>query len=422
MNVILDYGKQGYSLNLDPGWNYTILEPHHPRILVDPKERIIEALRKPIDSKPLQNRIKVSDQIGIIFNDITRATPNALIIEAILSELEAVADSQIILFNALGTHRDNTEEELRAILSPTLVDRFKIVQNNCTDKSTQTCVGKTSRGNNVWLNTKLAECDLVIATGFIEPHFFAGYSGGGKAIMPGMAGLDTILSNHDAQMIGNDHSIWGQLENNPIQQEVRETIPMIRESFLVNVTLNREQEITGIYAGNLISAHDVGCNDVKKSAMIPVEEAFDIVVTTNSGYPLDQNLYQSVKGMRAADQVVKEGGSIIIAAECRDGLPDHGLYGDMLLKADNSQAILDEIKNAELPWQDQWQIQVQAQVATKADIFVYSENLSRESLESRLLRKSDKVEETIAELLKKYGPDASICILPQGPVTIPYVK
>jgi nickel-dependent lactate racemase len=366
--------------------------------------------------------VKSTDRVGIIFNDITRATPNALIIEAILSEITHVPESQVLLFNALGTHRKNSKEELYHILSPELVERFQIIQNNCTDKSTQKCIGRTHRGNDVWINGKLMECDLIIATGFIEPHFFAGFSGGGKAIMPGMAGLETILSNHDARMIGDQHSIWGEVEHNPIQQEVREIIPMIKNSFLVNVTLNREQKITGVYAGDLIATHDIGCAKVKESAMIAVENPFDIVVTTNSGYPLDQNLYQSVKGMRAADQVVKEGGAIIIAAECRDGLPDHGLYGDMLLKADNPAEILNEIKNASEPWQDQWQVQVHAQIASKADIFVYSEYLSKETLENRLLRKSDDIAGTIYDLVEHYGAQTRICVLPEGPLTIPYLK
>jgi nickel-dependent lactate racemase len=160
-----------------------------------------------------------------------------------------------------------------------------------------------------------------ILTGFIEPHFFAGFSGGPKGVLPSIAGAESVLSNHGAKMIGNANSTWGVTQGNPIWEEMLEAARMTRPSFLLNVAMNRDKQITGVFAGEMEAAHAAGCAFVKRCAMVPVAEPFDVVITTNSGYPLDQNLYQTVKGMSAANRIVRDGGAIIMAAACADGLP-----------------------------------------------------------------------------------------------------
>jgi nickel-dependent lactate racemase len=264
-------------------------------------------------------------------------------------------------------------------------------------------------------------CDLKVLTGFIEPHLFAGFSGGGKAIMPGMAGQRTVLGNHDAGMIGHPQAIWGVTHGNPIWEEVREVAGQAGRSFLLNVTLNRDKAVTGVFAGDLDRAHDAGCAFVKSSAMVAVPRPFDIVVTTNSGYPLDLNLYQSVKGLRAADQVVKTGGTIIIAARCSDGLPDHGLYGRILRESRDPRELLEKICAPGFLEQDQWQAHIQALIQSRADVFVRSDGLTDDQVRAALLRPCRRIEDTIVELLGRYGRGASICVMPEGPQTIPYI-
>jgi nickel-dependent lactate racemase len=261
-----------------------------------------------------------------------------------------------------------------------------------------------------------------ILTGFIEPHFFAGFSGGGKAVMPGMAGQQTVLGNHDAGMVGDPKATWGVTWGNPIWEEVREVALKVGQIFLVNVTLNRDKQITGVFAGDLDAAHAAGCAFVKETAMVPAPHPFDIVITTNSGYPLDLNLYQSVKGMSAAAQVVREGGAIIIAADCWDGIPDHGLYGQLLREADSPQSLLDTVCAPGFLKQDQWQAQTQAQIQLKADVYVRSDNLTDEQIGMALFQPSHRIEDTMTDLLGKYGSQASICVLPEGPQTIPYIQ
>jgi nickel-dependent lactate racemase len=279
----------------------------------------------------------------------------------------------------------------------------------------------TNRGHEIWVSRELITCDVKILTGFIEPHLFAGFSGGGKAIMPGMAGLGTVLGNHSAGMIADPQATWGVTQGNPIWEEIQEVAGCAGADFLLNVTLNKYKQITNVFAGEMRAAHAAGCAFVEKTAMAPVEAPFDIVVTTNSGYPLDLNLYQTVKGMSAAAQVVAQGGAILAVAECWDGIPDHGSYGQLLREASSPQELLDRILQPGFLKQDQWQAQIQAQIQLKADVYVYSENLSAEQIRSALLKPSISPEETLAELAQKYGPGARICVLPEGPQTVPYV-
>jgi nickel-dependent lactate racemase len=422
MNIWLAYGKKGKQIELNDAYNIRIVEPEFVDALADPVAALREALQSPIGEQPLKDFVKPDNKVGIIFSDITRPTPNSTIIPAILNELGELSPENIILFNSLGTHRENTEDELRMMIGDEIYDKYRIIQNNAFDRKTQVNLGQTRRGQHIWLNRELLQCDVKILTGFIEPHFFAGFSGGGKAIMPGMAGQETVLANHDAQMINDPKSVWGVMEGNPIQEEILEVTENIPGKYLLNVTLNRNKEITGVFAGDMRKAHLSGCEFVKTYAMIPVSEPFDIVITTNSGFPLDLNLYQAIKGVSAAAQVVKDGGCIIVAADCWDGIPEHGLYGKLLSEARGPQELLDTIMKTSQSRQDQWQAQIQAKIQLRSDIYVYSENLSDKQIRNALLKPCRNIEKTISELLDKFGQDASICVLPEGPQTVPYIK
>ena len=186
--------------------------------------------------------------------------------------------------------------------------------------------------------------------------------------------------------------------------------------------MNAEQQLTGVFAGELMDSHAAGCAFVKDTAMVPVPDLYDIIITSNSGYPLDLNLYQSVKGMSAAARVVRRGGTIIVAAECWDGIPDHGLYGKLLREANDHQEILDLVHKPGFLQQDQWQVQIQAMIQQQADVYVYSDHLTEGQIKNALLKPCRSIEKTVATLLEKYGSDASICVLPDGPLTIPYVQ
>jgi len=421
MRVTLAYGKTGLPLELPDSLNVTVVEPTFVPALADPAAAVRDALEAPLGSPPLREIVKPGMRVGVVFSDLTRPAPNTLLLPAVLGILDGVPNVEVTLFNALGTHRPNTEAELRVLLGDAIFESRRIVQNDTFDPATQVRVGVTTKGHETWLNAELMRCDLKVLTGFIEPHLFAGFSGGGKAIMPGMAGQRTVLGNHDAGMVGHPRAIWGVTHGNPIWEEVREVAGQAGRLFLLNVTLNRDKAVTGVFAGDLDRAHAAGCAFVRSSAMVAVGRPFDIVVTTNSGYPLDLNLYQSVKGLRAADQIVRPGGSIIIATSCWDGLPEHGLYGRILRESRDPRELLAKICTPGFLEQDQWQAHVQALVQSKADVYVRSDGLTDEQVRGALLRPCRRIEETIGALLDKYGRDASICVMPEGPQTIPFI-
>jgi len=421
VNIKLAYGKKGLDISLPDDLNVKVVEPEYLPGLANQAQAVRDALCRPIASKPLKELVKPTDKVGIVFNDITRPTPYHVILPVMLGELGFLPDDRILLLNANGTHRTNTEAELREMLGDEIARRFHIVQNDAQDRDSHALVGTTKTGNDIWIHKEYLKCDVRILTGFIEPHFFAGFSGGPKACMPGLALLETVLRNHSVKNIDHPMATWGITYGNPVWQEIREAVSMAPPTFLLNVVLNRAKQITAVFAGNLDKSHEQGCSFVEKNTMVPLEEPFDIVITSSSGYPFDLNLYQSVKAMCAAAQVVKAGGSIIIAAECCDGIPEHGEFRTLLLEANSPQSLLETIRTKDFARHDMWQAQIQAQVIQKADVYLYSDRLTDEQIKAALLKPCHSIEATVDGLLKNYGPEASICVLPEGSQTVPYI-
>jgi nickel-dependent lactate racemase len=414
--VDLAYGRNGLAIEV-PASAQVVL-PRHVDGVADEAAAIAAALAAPTGSPPLAELAAGKRRVVVTHSDITRATPNDRILPVLLRALEAagVTRDDITLINALGTHRPQTDAELRQMLGSGIVDRYRCRQHDAWDDAELVAAGITGRGNAIRLNRTVMEADLVIFTGFIEPHFFAGFSGGPKGALPALAGHESVLTNHGYAMIGDPGATWGITDGNPIWEEMREAALLVEPLFLLNVTLNSGGEISGVFAGDVIEAHRRGCAFVRESAMVAVDEPFDAVVTTNSGYPLDQNLYQTVKGMQAAKGIVRSGGAIIMAAGCEDGLPDHGRYAELLAEAGSPEAILELLQRPGFSEQDQWQVQIQALIQQHADVYVYSDGLSDAQIHSALLRPTRNIETTLAEL----APER-LCVLPEGPLTIAYL-
>jgi nickel-dependent lactate racemase len=419
MKVKIAYGRHGLEVDL-PASNVTVVEPNYTPGLPDEPAALRAALQSPIGSPPIAALVEPGDQVAIVFSDLTRPQPRRRMLPVLLSELAHVPPEQVVLINALGSHRPNTDAELVEMLGPELVSRYRIVQHNAFDDEGNEYLGRTKLGHEIWINATYLQAGVKILTGFIEPHFFAGFSGGPKAVMPGLAAQKSVLANHNAEMIGHPLATWGITAGNPIWEEMLEVALWTQPTFLYNVSLNRDKQITGVFAGDLEQAHRVGTQHVARTAMVPVEAPFDIVITSNSGYPLDLNLYQAIKGVSAAAQIVKEGGAIIIAAECWSGVADHPQYSQMLQGASSPRELLAQIRRAGQVAQDQWQVQVQAQVQTRADVYVKS-SLAPAEVQGAMLRVCDSIEGTVEQLLGRYGPEATLCVLPEGPMTIPYV-
>jgi nickel-dependent lactate racemase len=416
--VQLAYGKGSISIEVPD--KAVIVEPPHIESLADEKGAVVQALRHPTGTPPLKEMVKASDTVAIVISDITRPTPNHKLVPWLIEELSHVPKENFVVINGLGSHRHNTREELISMLGQEVVDTIRVINHEAFDDKELVHVGRNSYGSEVYLNKTYVEADFRIVTGFIEPHFFAGFSGGPKGINPGIVGIKTIQDFHNAEMIGNPKSTWGVIEGNGVQDAATQNCLMAKPQFMLNVTLNGDKEITNVFAGDVIQAHRVGCEFVKHHAMVAVDHSFDIVITTNAGYPLDQNLYQTVKGMSAGAQIVKEGGSIISVAECSDGLPSHGNFGPILKMRNTPQALLDMINEPSFSMFDQWEAQALAMIQVKADCYLYS-TLDKETVADCMLQSVTNIEQTLATLIDKYGSDASIAVLPLGPLVVPYV-
>ena len=417
--VELAYGKSGLTIEVPE--SAVVIEPRHLAALADDKAAVVAAMRNPMGTPPLKNMVDGTDTVAIVISDITRPTPNHKLVPWILEELGHVPRENFVIINGLGSHRANTENELVAMLGREIVDTVRIENHDAFDDAKLVRVGRNSYGSEVFFNKTYVEAKFKIVTGFIEPHFFAGFSGGPKGINPGVAGINTILDFHNAEMIGHPLSTWGVIEGNILQDAATQNCLMVKPDFMLNVTLNGEKQITGVFAGDVIVAHREGCRFVKETAMYAVDEPFDIVITTNSGYPLDQNLYQTVKGMSAAAQIVRQGGAIISASECSDGVPDHGNYAKILKMRETAGELLEMICEPQFRLFDQWQVQVQAMVQLKADCYLFS-TLDPQIVKNAKFTPIDSVETTLQQLCQKIGPQVRVAVLPLGPLTIPYVR
>jgi nickel-dependent lactate racemase len=222
-------------------------------------------------------------------------------------------------------------------------------------------------------------------------------------------------------MIGHPKSTFGETDGNPIWEEMLEVASLTTPTFVLNVTLTEDRCITGVFSGDLEEAHRVGADFVRRSAMVPIEEAFDIVVTTAGGYPLDINLYQAVKGIAVAGGIVKDGGAIVLVSECSEGLPEYGEYGELMRKADTPARLLEMIHQPGFAMQDQWDAQIQAGICERAEVYIYADGLTDDEIGQALGRPCRSIEETLSGLLRQYGPDARIAVLPAGPLTVPFI-
>lgn len=425
MRVKLAYGRAGMNVNM-PDNRTQIIEPLFMPAIPDEGASIEHALRHSIRSRPLRDVISPSDTVAVVFCDVTRPMPNALVMPILLEHLSHVPREKVVLICATGTHRGTTRDELEHMLGPDIVRNYRIVNHDGADKSTQTRVGTLDDGTEVWLNSELVKADKRVITSFIEPHFFAGFSGGPKMIAPGCAGNDTILALHSAKLIGDPNSTWGitrdDKASNPLWLKICQAARLVDVAFALNVTINKRHQVTNVFAGEMWESHRIGVEFAKKTAMRGVSQAFDVVVSTNAGYPLDLNLYQTVKGMSAAAQIVRPGGAIVMASECSDGIPEHGNFKKLLRQAGSPDALLAMLSEPGFAMQDQWEAQILAQVLKKARVYLKAGFLSDQQIRESMLTPISSVEDCVNELLEEMGPNANVGVLPQGPFTIPFIQ
>jgi lactate racemase len=421
MQVKLPFGREELLVELPD--EARVLEPVPTPYLSDPSAAVRDALRTPTAGVPLRERLEPGQTVAIVISDITRPVPNNVILPPLFDELESggIRREDISILNGTGLHRPNTEDELAMMLGADIARRYHIVQHEARRRETLVEVGR-SRGVPVELNRAYVEADVRIVTGFVEPHIFAGYSGGAKGIMPGVAGTDIVMSNHGAANLAHPLARWCVTDGNPVFEEMQAVAALCPPTFLLNVTLDNERRITGVFSGDLAACHAASVRQAAGQYRVPIDRPYDVVVVTNMGYPADTTLYQSVKGMSVAAEAVREGGDIVLVAGCEEGVGSPE-YVSFLRSGESPAALLEELLASERPRHDQWQVQCQAMVQQKAAVHLYS-RLSVEETSAAHLGYVSEVSETVSRLAgraRAAGRDGSVLVLPYGQLTVPVV-
>jgi len=419
MKVHLEYGTEGLDVHV-PSSHVDVITPRFVPGLPDEAAAFRAAVRDPIGGKPLREAVRAGERVAVVIADITRPLPSERLLPWLFAELAHVPAEHITIINGTGSHRVQTPAELSQMVGPEIARRYRVVNHDAHDASTLVEVGRSLDGPPVRFARAYVEADRRIVLGFIEPHFMAGFSGGYKGVFPAVADIASIMHYHRAAVIGDARSTWGNLDANPTQEQIRHAGALLPVDFLVNLTLNRRREITAFFCGEVLAAHARGCTFARETAMVACQRSYPVVVTTNAGYPLDQNLYQTVKGMSAGAQVVTDGGFILTAARCNDGFPTHGNYKKLLFQHATPRALLDTILTPGFSLYDQWEAQLHAIITLKARVGLVSA-LPPEDVRRAFLEPVQDPSARLAEELARLGKDAPVAVLPEGPMTIPYL-
>jgi nickel-dependent lactate racemase len=444
MLVGMKYGKGEVQVNIPDSNLVAVLELRPSYSLDSPQEAIFQALQEPIGSAPLAQLAKGKKSACVVISDITRPVPNKLILPPILKTLEenGIKRENIVILIATGIHRPNEGKELEEMVGLEIMQNYKIVNHFSGELNTHKYLGLTKNGTPVYVDKTYLESDLKITTALIEPHLMAGYSGGRKAICPGISSIETMKVMHGPKILEHPKTTTGVIEGNPFHEEATEIAKIAGVDFIVNVAIDRKRRLIGVFAGDLVAAHLAGIEFVERNAKVvlpsPREisnnisdaqtlhpilrgEPVDIVLTTSAGYPLDATFYQAIKGLVGAMDIVKPGGSIILLSECSEGVGSQP-FTELVIRTQNLQKFVEDLYDPQNFVIDQWQLEELAKVARKADVYCYSDGIPYDVLGQLFVYPLKSPEEGINLTLQKYGPNASIVVIPEGPYILPVVE
>jgi nickel-dependent lactate racemase len=422
MRITLDYGRTGLDVDLpaDRVVGPLAIRPAPP--LDDPQAAIAEALRRPIGTPPLAELARGRRDACVLVCDLTRPVPNRLILPPLLRTLEeqGIARRDILLLVATGLHRPNEGAELEEMLGPEIAGNYRVENHHGKVLEEHDYLGTTANGVPVYLDRRYVRADLKITTGLIEPHLMAGYSGGRKVICPGIAGLETVKVWHGPRFLEHPRADCGIVAGNPVHEENTRIALMAGCDFIVNVCLDGQRRVTWVGAGDMIRAWEEGVRFVEGVVKVPVAEPVDVVVTSCAGYPLDTTWYQAVKGLTGALPIVKQGGTIILAASLSEGL---GSPEFQRVMAENPDLKLfkQRILGKDYFIMDQWQVEELAKVVERCRVKVVSDGLPPETLRRCYVEPAATVEQAVADCLAECGPGARVAVIPKGPYVLPYV-
>ncbi|MDR3752478.1 MAG: nickel-dependent lactate racemase [Terracidiphilus sp.] len=417
MKTQFAFGKHGIEVTVPEGFDCQVVRSRAAQALDNVAGALEAALDHPIHSEPLEKLAAGKRTAGISVCDITRPAPNRITLPPLLKRLHAagIPKEGVTILIATGLHRAATTEELDIILGPEIAATYNVVSHDARNFAAHRSVGTTRRGTPVYIDERFVAADLHITLGFIEPHLMLGFSGGRKLIVPGVAAQETIKVIHSPRFIREPLSTEGSIEGNPLHVELLEAAALARHDFILDVTLTQEREISGVFAGNPQKAHAAGMEFMMSNSLTSVDGLADAVITSSAGYPLDLTFYQCLKGLTAAQHIVKPGGKMLLLAECAEGIgsPEYA----RLLKGYRGHAeFLKEIESTPVEI-DQWQLEKLALVGLKNELLFYTPGAAREALGSLGANAFDRLDDAIAALVRDLAPGARVALLPEGPYT-----
>jgi lactate racemase len=422
MQVRFDYGREGLDVTLPDDLAVSVLEPAKGVPLAGPSKAVAAALAAPIGTPPLAELARRRRDAVVVISDKTRPVPYGVVLPPLLATLEGagLTPERIEILVATGLHRANTAAELAEMTSPAIVARHRIRNHDARDQSQHRHLGRTERGTEIWLDRGFLAADLKIVTGLIEPHLMAGFSGGRKAVAPGCAGVEMMRSLHGAAMLESALGP-GIIEGNPFHAELLAVARRVGVHFLCDVTINRSRQLTGVFAGDLERAHAAGVRFVEQHVRADLDRPADVVVASAGGFPLDDTYYQSIKGMVAALNIVRRGGTVILAAALREGIGS-AEFQRLLGETRGNDDFMDRVMHPGFFTIDQWMVQHLCQVRRKAAVILVSDGVRADDAAGLLVSSAPTVEEALARCRQTYGPGMHVAVLPQGPYVLATVR
>lgn len=420
MRITLDYGKTGLPVELPEGSDVCVLDLQPIAPLADAQATLSERLARPTGSAPLAELARGKRTACILICDVTRPVPNAFLLKNILETIEAagVPRDGITILIATGLHRPNLGDELVELVGPDVAANYRVENHDGKALAEHTYLGESPRNVPVWIDSRYVNAELKIATGLIEPHLMAGFSGGRKLICPGIAALETVKVWHSPRFLEHPRADCGLLDGNPVHEENTAIARMAGCDFIVNVTLDKQRRITSIVAGDMVEAFHEGVAHARRAATAEVPEPCDVVVTSAAGYPLDTTFYQSIKGLTGVLPIVKEGGTIIIAASMTEGIGSPE-FQQLFREHESLESFMRTILGKDYFVMDQWQLEEMAKVCRKAKVKYVSHGLPAETINRLFVEAVPSVEHAVAQALREYGPKARIAVVPKGPYVLP---
>jgi nickel-dependent lactate racemase len=422
MRVTLDYGRTGLDVTLPEDRLIApplAIRPAEP--LADPEQAITDAIHNPIGSRPLAEIARGKTSACVLVCDITRPVPNSLILPPVLRTIEAagIPRENITILVATGLHRPNEGEELIELVGEDVARGYRCVNHFGKDRDSHEYLGTTPKGVPAWIDRRYVQADLKITTGLIEPHLMAGYSGGRKVICPGIVGLDTVKVWHGPKFLEHPRADAGSVEGNPVHEENTRIAQMAGCDFIVNVCLDGKRRVTWVGAGDMIAAWERGVQFCRDAVKAGVPRPCDVVVTSCAGYPLDTTWYQAVKGLTGAMPIVKQGGTIVIAASLTEGLGSPEFQAQLTAYEANGR--YDRPSDSDTCEMDEWQLVMLKKVLAHCRVKVVTRGLSADILRRCRVEPVVSVEAAVAESLAEYGAGATLAVIPKGPYVMPYV-